>query len=122
MSRVSACFGMALAGFAVFAPAPVRADSGPVIVIPSRPGIPVVINGRDASYAVVEGDWGPHQGPTIVEFPTFEQLRAWYHSPEYAPLKALRQEERSRPSRCSSETWRRQRSYANDGPPEVCAR
>jgi hypothetical protein len=33
-------------------------DEGPVIVIPSRPGIPVVINGRDASYAVVEGDWG----------------------------------------------------------------
>ena len=40
------------------APAPARADSGPVIVIPSRPGVPVVINGRDASYAVVEGDWG----------------------------------------------------------------
>jgi len=29
-----------------------------VIVIPSRPGVPVVSNGRDASYAVVEGDWG----------------------------------------------------------------
>jgi hypothetical protein len=29
-----------------------------VIVIPSRPGIPVVINGWDASYAIVEGDWG----------------------------------------------------------------
>ena len=33
-------------------------DEGPVIVIPSRPGIPVVINGVDASYAVVESDWG----------------------------------------------------------------
>ena len=40
---------------------------------------------------VVEGDYGPHLGPTIVEFPTFAQLSAWYHSPEYAPLKALRQ-------------------------------
>ena len=29
-----------------------------MIVIPSRPGVPVIINGRDASYAVVEGDWG----------------------------------------------------------------
>src|SRR5882724_156917 len=48
---------VALASFAL-APAPARADSGPVIVIPSRPGIPVIINGRDASYAVVEGDWG----------------------------------------------------------------
>src|SRR5919107_2499345 len=40
---------------------------------------------------VVEGDFGPHLGPTIVEFPTFAQLRARYASPEYAPLKALRQ-------------------------------
>ena len=40
---------------------------------------------------VVEGDFGPHLGPTIVEFPTYEQLWAWYHSEEYAPLKALRQ-------------------------------
>lgn len=44
---------------AAVAPAlPARADTGPVIVIPSRPGIPIVINGRDASYALVEGDWG----------------------------------------------------------------
>lgn len=34
------------------------AGSGPVIVIPGRPGVPVIINGVDASYAVVEGDWG----------------------------------------------------------------
>ena len=56
--RVAASFAVVLAGFAAFASAPARADSGPVIVIPSRPGVPVVINGRDASYAVVEGDWG----------------------------------------------------------------
>jgi hypothetical protein len=46
-----------------------RADTGPVIVIPSRPGIPVVINGLDASYAVVEGDWGlarPGHGAVVV--------------------------------------------------------
>lgn len=50
---------MAVAGLAALAAAPARAgDEGPVIVIPSRPGIPVVINGVDASYAVVEGDWG----------------------------------------------------------------
>jgi hypothetical protein len=57
MSRLAATsFAMVLAGLAAYAPA--RADNGPVIVIPSRPGIPVIINGRDASYAVVEGDWG----------------------------------------------------------------
>jgi len=45
------------------------ADSGPVIVIPGRPGVPIIINGVDASYAVVEGDWGLGKGlhvrPTV---------------------------------------------------------
>ena len=45
------------------------ADSGAVIVIPGRPGVPIIINGVDASYAVVEGDWGLERGthvqPTI---------------------------------------------------------
>ncbi len=34
------------------------ADTGPLIVIPGRAGVSVMINGRDASYAVVEGEWG----------------------------------------------------------------
>lgn len=45
------------------------AQTGPVIAVPGRPGVPVIINGRDASYAVVEGDWGLAKGvhvqPTI---------------------------------------------------------
>lgn len=45
------------------------ADSGPVVVIPSRAGVPIVIDGVDASYAVVEGNWGLgksiHVQPTI---------------------------------------------------------
>src|SRR5216684_2381082 len=45
------------------------ADSGPVIVIPGRPGVPIIINGVDASYTVVEGDWGLGKGihvqPTV---------------------------------------------------------
>ena len=56
MLRAFAMLGLAAAALLVATPA--RADSGPVIVIPSRPGVPVVINGLDASYAVVEGDWG----------------------------------------------------------------
>jgi hypothetical protein len=36
--------------------------TSPVIVIPGRPGVPIVINGVDASYAVVEGDWGLGKG------------------------------------------------------------
>lgn len=45
------------------------ADSAPVLVIPGRPGVPIIINGVDASYAVVEGDWGlsknTHVTPTV---------------------------------------------------------
>ena len=45
------------------------AGGGFEIVIPGRPGVPVIINGVDASYSVVEGDWGlerrNHVQPTI---------------------------------------------------------
>jgi hypothetical protein len=41
------------------------ADSGPVIVIPGRPGVPIIINGVDASYTVVEGDWGFAKGQRV---------------------------------------------------------
>lgn len=45
------------------------ADTAPVLVIPGRPGVPIIINGVDASYAVVEGDWGlsknVHVTPTV---------------------------------------------------------
>ena len=46
------------------------ADSGPVIVLPGRHGLPVIINGIDVTGAVLEGDWGlysPHMvGPTVI--------------------------------------------------------
>ena len=45
------------------------AGGGFDIVIPGRPGVPIIINGIDASYAVVEGDWGlaksVHVQPTV---------------------------------------------------------
>src|SRR3954468_8892365 len=45
------------------------AGGGFEIVIPGRPGVPVIINGVDASYSAVEGDWGLakriHVQPTI---------------------------------------------------------
>jgi hypothetical protein len=48
---------------------PALAGDGFNIVIPGRPGVPVIINGVDASYAVVEGDWGLAKGvhvqPTV---------------------------------------------------------
>jgi hypothetical protein len=45
------------------------AGGGFEIVIPGRPGVPIIINGVDASYAVVEGEWGLgkriHIQPTV---------------------------------------------------------
>jgi hypothetical protein len=45
------------------------AGDGFNIVIPGKPGVPVIINGVDASYAVVESDWGLGKGvhlqPTV---------------------------------------------------------
>ena len=34
------------------------AGGGFDIVVPYRPGVPIMINGIDASYAVIEGEWG----------------------------------------------------------------
>jgi uncharacterized protein (DUF1330 family) len=36
-----------------------------------------------------EGGWNPAR-IVVLEFPTMEQARKWYHSPEYAPALALR--------------------------------
>jgi hypothetical protein len=62
-------------------------DKGPVLVIPGRPGIPVVINGYDASYTIVEGDWGlarPGQvSPVIVNGPLITP--APYYTGRYYP-------------------------------------
>lgn len=62
-------------------------DQGPVLVIPGRPGIPVVINGYDASYTIVEGDWGlarPGQvSPVIVSGPLIRPSP--YHTGQYFP-------------------------------------
>lgn len=69
MLRALTVIAIAASGLAASAVASARADTGPVIVIPSRPGVPVIINGRDASWAVVEGDWGlarPGHGTVVV--------------------------------------------------------
>ncbi len=36
-----------------------------------------------------EGAWEPKR-LVVLEFPSLEQARKWYHSPEYAPVLALR--------------------------------
>jgi uncharacterized protein (DUF1330 family) len=44
---------------------------------------------RGGAFEVKEGDWKPAR-LVILEFPSLEQARQWYGSPEYAPALALR--------------------------------
>ncbi len=44
---------------------------------------------RGGAFEVKEGDWKPTR-LVVLEFPSLEQARKWYHSPEYAPALALR--------------------------------
>lgn len=37
-----------------------------------------------------EGDWVP-QSPVVIELPDLHAADAWYDSPEYQPLKVLRE-------------------------------
>jgi uncharacterized protein (DUF1330 family) len=45
---------------------------------------------RGGRIDVLEGDWQPNR-LVILEFPSVEQARAWWSSPEYAEARALRQ-------------------------------
>lgn len=68
------------------------ADHAPALVVPGRPGIPVVINGYDASYTVVEGDWGLTRPgavpPAIVSGPLITPSP--YHTGHYYPSQGQR--------------------------------
>jgi hypothetical protein len=68
------------------------------IVIPGRPGVPIIINGIDASYAAVEGVWGLGKGeqvqPTVYGGRTIDpepQVGHYYpsagHQPGYGRLE-----------------------------------
>jgi hypothetical protein len=58
-----------LIGTTLSALSPASANDGFSIVIPGRAGVPIIINGVDASWAVVESDWGlarnVHVHPTV---------------------------------------------------------
>jgi hypothetical protein len=62
--------------------APARSADVPAFVIPGKPGVPVIINGYDASYSVVEGDWGLDRPgavpPTIISGPLIGPPPAGY--------------------------------------------
>jgi uncharacterized protein (DUF1330 family) len=45
---------------------------------------------RGGSTSLLEGDRTPHR-VVVLEFPTVEQARRWWDSPEYQPIKRIRQ-------------------------------
>ena len=40
---------------------------------------------------MLEGDWEPTR-LVVLEFPNMAALKAWYDSPEYRPLKSVREQ------------------------------
>jgi hypothetical protein len=66
---------------------PAFAQREPVIVIPGKPGVPVYINGVDASWAVVEGEFGLDRPgvmtPTVIYRPL--TVAVPYAVPGYFP-------------------------------------
>ena len=44
---------------------------------------------RGGAVETKEGGWSPSR-LVVLEFPSMEKARSWYHSPEYAPALALR--------------------------------
>lgn len=71
---------------------PAFAQRAPEIVIPGKPGVPVYINGIDASWGVVEGDFGLDRPgmvtPTVVWRPLLVDLPA--RVPSYHPRTGKR--------------------------------
>lgn len=45
---------------------------------------------RGGATTVLEGGWSPRRC-VILEFPSMAQLKAWWDSPEYQPLRAIRE-------------------------------
>jgi hypothetical protein len=68
--------------------APACAQTGPVIVVPGKPGSPVIINGVVADGAVVYGDWGlgkPNNNGLIIEGAVYAPPPVATFAPGYFP-------------------------------------
>jgi uncharacterized protein (DUF1330 family) len=71
--------------------------AGVEVIDQNRQQVPATIAAHGGRYLarggatkVLEGTWSPKRC-VIVEFPSMEQLEAWWSSPEYAPLRAIRE-------------------------------
>lgn len=63
-----------------------------------RRGVPSTLDRYGGKFVVrggtpqsLEGGWTPER-IVILEFPSIERAREWYTSPEYLPLRAMRQQ------------------------------
>jgi hypothetical protein len=71
-ARRAISFAMLAGGLLVAAVAvrPAAAENEPVIVVPGRAGVPVMMYGVDVSGAVIEGEWGLNRpgvvAPTVI--------------------------------------------------------
>jgi hypothetical protein len=90
-------------------------SNGPVIAVPGRAGVPVIINGVDASYSVVEGDWGLDKGvhyqPTVYGGRPVEPLPPvghYYpsagHMPGYGRLE-IESADKPKPAPSFHQSW-----------------
>jgi hypothetical protein len=101
--------------------APARADHRAVIAVPGNPSTPVIIDGQDAPWAVVEGDWGPGHAPTVfhpyVSSADHSPPRSYYpftgKRPRSGRLEIIPPANRRLPPRAESFY----RYWSNDGPP-----
>lgn len=92
---------------------PARADHQPVIVVPGNWQVPVIVNGIDASYHVVTGDWGLYApggvaprvlGPAIIVAPI---RRGYFPASGRPPRQGRREIQHSRRPRAEPESFYR---------------
>jgi uncharacterized protein (DUF1330 family) len=46
---------------------------------------------RGGNVETLAGEWKTSGRVVLIEFPTLEHLKRWYDSPEYRPLRAIRE-------------------------------
>jgi hypothetical protein len=105
MSRRSTALTLAIALGAVVLGEAARADHAPTLVIPGRTPAPIIVNGVDAGWAVIEGDWGlyrpGHVAPLVYPYaaPIYEPAVGGYYPANGRPPRYGRLEAKSRTSR-----------------------
>ena len=81
-----------IAGMCAALASPAHAQTGPVIVVPGKPGMPVILNGVIVDGAVVYGEWGlakPNNSGLIIQGAVGYAPSAASWSPGYFPATGV---------------------------------